>query len=77
MDNTKPPLGLMPKHIHDQSVTEMRIRDILAVVNRYLEEGKEIDSEWIFELSERLLKRNKILNSVNNRIDVRDLDISP
>lgn len=41
----KPPLGLKPKHIHD----EQRQVEIKQAINRYVEVGKEIPLEWIDE----------------------------
>lgn len=43
--STKPPLGLLPKHIWE----EQRIWDIAAAIERYKEAGKEIPQEWINE----------------------------
>ena len=42
----RPPLGLMPKKIHD----EKRIESILEAMIRYTKEGKSIPPEWISEL---------------------------
>jgi hypothetical protein len=43
--NEKPPLGLMPKDIHDMQ----RRADIIAAVVRYANAGMKIPMEWIEE----------------------------
>lgn len=42
----KPPLGLIPKHIHDT----MRKKEILEAMQRYTDAGKAIPVEWLDEL---------------------------
>ena len=42
----KPPLGITPKSIHDQS----RAIDILKAMKRYVYANKAIPTEWINEL---------------------------
>lgn len=51
-NNTKPPLGVMPRDLHD----EARLRELLEAVLRYLDAKQKIDPEWIQEISD-LLKR--------------------
>lgn len=46
----KPPLGLMPRAIFERQ----RCRDIIAAMNRYLEEGKPVPPDWLEELNEIL-----------------------
>lgn len=41
-----PPIGLKPKHIHDQE----RVWEIVSAMSRYCEAGKTIPCEWIREL---------------------------
>ena len=48
IDIKKPPQGLIPKKIHDKN----RLDDIKNAVIRYLEEDKEIPSEWIQEYND-------------------------
>ena len=51
MDNLKkPPVGLMPKEIHDWK----RIVEIVYAVERYAEAGIPIDKEWVVELKQLL-----------------------
>ena len=49
---TKPPLGIMPRNLHD----EARLRELLEAVLRYLDAKRKIDPEWIQEIND-LLKR--------------------
>lgn len=42
----KPPLGLIPAHIHDQA----RLKDISDAIARYVAVGEQIPTEWIDEL---------------------------
>lgn len=54
----KPPLGLIPKFIHD----EHRQSEILSAFNRYAEEGKIPPKEWITEYAYLCeLSENRIL----------------
>lgn len=41
----KPPLGLMPRKIHD----ERRLHDVANAINRYIAHGYEIPTEWVEE----------------------------
>lgn len=49
---TKPPLGVMPRNLHD----EARLRELLEAVLCYLNAKRKIDPEWINEIN-YLLKR--------------------
>ena len=49
---TKPPLGIMPKYIHD----EKRIDEILDAISRFGSAGVSIPVKWIEEYN-GLLKR--------------------
>lgn len=44
----KPPLGLMPKKVHDQK----RFTDVRDAIARYCEAGLEINIEWIIEYNQ-------------------------
>ena len=44
----KPPLGLMPKSIHQTK----RFHEICAAIVRYYDSGKELPIEWIEEYNE-------------------------
>ena len=48
MTEIAPPIGLMPKKIHQ----EHRMMDICAAMLRYIEVGLPVPEEWIEELSE-------------------------
>ena len=51
MDNIKkPPIGLMPKEIHDWK----RLVEIVNAIERYAEAEMPIDKCWIAELKELL-----------------------
>lgn len=50
--NSKPPLGVKPRRIHDQG----RLSDLFQAVLRYMTDGSPIPQEWIEEIDE-LLKR--------------------
>ena len=43
---SKPPLGLVPKHIHDNN----RAIQIVEAIHRYLLEFKPVPEEWTREL---------------------------
>jgi hypothetical protein len=51
----KPPLGIMPRYIHD----EQRLNDLCLAINRYITGNKAIPIEWIEEYNE-LVKRLKL-----------------
>lgn len=46
----KPPLGLMPRAIHDFN----RIREIVEAIERYADAEKPIPLEWVGELKDLL-----------------------
>jgi hypothetical protein len=48
----KPPLGIMPRKIHQ----EIRRNDLIAAIERYRQVGKNIPPEWYDELSDILIK---------------------
>ena len=50
--NENPPLGVKPRHIHDQS----RMSDLFNAVLRYMTSGQRIPSEWIEEIDELLAR---------------------
>lgn len=52
MKAKKPPIGLMPKYLHD----EKRFIDVCAAICRYYDEGCQIPIEWIEEYNELILK---------------------
>ena len=48
----KPPLGVMPKEIHEKSVRIDRFNDICRAITQYYEAGLKIDVKWIEEYNE-------------------------
>jgi hypothetical protein len=44
----KPPLGLIPKHVHQ----EIRLNNIKEAIQRYMETNKTIDIRWVEEYNE-------------------------
>lgn len=52
-DNRIPPLGLMPRYIHE----DKRIADILNAMKRYSEAGYAIPCEWVLELRDLFRSR--------------------
>lgn len=44
----KPPLGVMPRHLHD----EKRREEIQAAIIRYAEAGQPVDPAWVEEYNE-------------------------
>lgn len=48
MSESKPPLGLMPKWVHDAK----RAEDILDAIERYTDENMSIPKSWVKELKD-------------------------
>ena len=58
MPQVKPPLGIMPRHIHD----EIRRQELGEAIVRYIEASLPVPLEWVEEyneLAERELGRRK------------------
>ena len=53
--NEKPPLGIMPRRLHD----ERRRIELRKAIIRYLDTYKEIPIEWVEEFNEITLRLNK------------------
>ena len=49
---TKPPLGIMPRTLVDQS----RLSDIFQAILRYMTEGATIPRDWVLELNDILAR---------------------
>jgi len=49
-----PPLGLIPKYIHD----ERRLAEVGGAIYRYLNERYPLKQEWIEEYNELINRRN-------------------
>ncbi len=52
MKNKKPPLGILPRKIHDS----MRLEGLKAAIIRYVNASCEIDPEWVKEYNELIKK---------------------
>lgn len=61
-ENTKPPLGVMPKDIYYQRVELQRLADLCATISRYYDAGLPIRIEWIEEYNELVVKYKEIIN---------------
>ena len=48
MKTRKGPMGIMPKHVHDQS----RFRELGLAIARFVEAQCQIPEEWIYEYNE-------------------------
>lgn len=48
--HVKPPLGLQPRSVHDN----LRVKDILAAMQRYAAANKAIPNEWLEELIDKI-----------------------
>ena len=56
MKKEKPPIGLMPRHLH----IEKRIFDIKDAMNRYIDQKVPIPLEWYEEYNELAIKYKQI-----------------
>jgi hypothetical protein len=48
----RPPLGLIPKKIHDERVKMERFNEVCGAISRYYNAGLKINIEWIEEYNE-------------------------
>ena len=46
----RPPLGIVPRYIHD----EQRAREIISGILRFMDAGWPVPREWLEELFERV-----------------------
>lgn len=53
-ESVKPPIGLVPKYMHDQE----RLIEVLRAILRYVEAGFSISDDWIQECNDLLIKYN-------------------
>ena len=51
-ENTKPPLGLIPKRFHDKNVKIERYNDVCSAIARYYHARLKINIEWIEEYND-------------------------
>lgn len=51
-NNTAPPIGLIPKFIHDEN----RLKDVIDAIERYCNAKLQIPYEWVEEYNELLSK---------------------
>ncbi|MCC2526774.1 hypothetical protein LKL24_04950 [Bacillus halotolerans] len=56
LNKQEPPLGVIPKWLHD----ERRHKELKAAINRYLDDNREISAEWIDEY-------NLLIKSIKNK----------
>ena len=50
--STKPPLGLIPKWIHDKNIKIERYNDVCSAIARYYHARLKIKIEWIEEYND-------------------------
>ena len=55
----RPPLGLIPKEIHEHNSAVARYREVCDAMVRYHEAGKQIPSSWLDEYNDLLHEINK------------------
>ena len=55
----KPPIGLMPRKIHEENVKAKRFNEVCGAITRYYNTGMEIDIEWIEEYNELIKDDNR------------------
>lgn len=48
----RPPLGLIPKKLHDERVKVERFNEVCGAIARYYDAGMKINVEWIKEYNE-------------------------
>ena len=48
----KPPIGLMPRDIHDRNTKIERFNQVCGAITRYYQEGLKIPIDWIEEYNE-------------------------
>ncbi|MEG0732380.1 MAG: hypothetical protein RR470_08300 [Vagococcus sp.] len=61
----KPPIGLIPRHIHNRQ----RLTAIEEAIDRYIEASKTIPAEWIGEYIDLV----KIVHGANSEINLSKL----
>lgn len=62
-DTGKPPLGLIPKQLHEERVKAERFDEVRSAITRRCDAGLKIDKEWIDEyneLAELVNEREKV-----------------
>ena len=58
-NSTKPPLGLIPKILHDDLVKVERFNEVCGAIARYYDARLKIKIEWIEEYNELVEYMNK------------------
>ncbi|MDL5141109.1 hypothetical protein [Bacillus atrophaeus] len=66
LNKEEPPLGVIPKWLHD----ERRHKELKAAINRYLDDNREISAEWIDEYN--LLVKSIKIKEDNNQLKSKD-----
>jgi len=55
-ENEKPPIGLKPEWIHEETANAMRMLEIAMAIGRYAEANLPVPQEWLVELMQRKMK---------------------
>ncbi|MCY8122432.1 hypothetical protein P8860_21800 [Bacillus spizizenii] len=66
LNKQEPPLGVIPKWLHD----ERRHKELKAAINRYLDDNREISAEWIDEYN--LLVKSIKIKEENTNLALED-----
>ncbi|WP_406589977.1 hypothetical protein [Bacillus atrophaeus] len=66
LNKEEPPLGVIPKWLHD----ERRHKELKAAINRYLDDNREISAEWIDEYN--LLAKSFKTKGENNLLESKN-----
>lgn len=54
----RPPLGVIPKKFHQEQVDAKRLQEVCGAIERYYEDNRPINLEWIEEYNELIVKFN-------------------
>lgn len=52
----KPPLGAMPRKLHE----ELRMRDLSSAISRFIIDNQPINIEWVEEYNELVVKLGEL-----------------
>jgi len=58
MRTKKPPIGIIPRFIHDEN----RLKDLRKTIKRYIKSYHKINQEWVSEYNELI---EKLINENN------------
>ena len=51
----KPPLGIMPRYLWEES----RIKELIMAIKRYEKENVPVPNEWLIELKDLITRRKE------------------